>query len=37
MDSLSGAIIVFLISAAFVIAAGIGLARFGDDLAEATG
>jgi cation:H+ antiporter len=37
MDSLSGAIIVFLISSAFVIAAGIGLARFGDDLAEATG
>jgi cation:H+ antiporter len=37
MDTLSGAIVVFLISSAFVIAAGIGLARFGDDLAEATG
>jgi cation:H+ antiporter len=37
MDSLSGAILVFLVSSAFVIAAGIGLARFGDELAEATG
>jgi cation:H+ antiporter len=37
MDTLSGAILVFLVSSAFVIAAGIGLARFGDDLAEATG
>jgi cation:H+ antiporter len=37
MDTLSSAILVFLVSAAFVIAAGIGLARFGDDLAEATG
>jgi cation:H+ antiporter len=37
MDTLSGAIVVFLVSSAFVIAAGIGLARFGDDLAEATG
>ena len=37
MDTLTGAIVVFLISSAFVIAAGIGLARFGDDLAEATG
>jgi len=37
MESLSGAILVFLVSSAFVIAAGIGLARFGDDLAEATG
>ena len=37
MDTLNSAIVVFLVSAAFVIAAGIGLARFGDDLAEATG
>src|SRR3970040_2077711 len=37
MDTLSGAILVFLVSSAFVIAAGVGLARFGDDLAEATG
>jgi cation:H+ antiporter len=37
MDPLSSAIVVFLTSSAFVIAAGIGLARFGDDLAEATG
>jgi cation:H+ antiporter len=37
MDTLTSAIVVFLISSAFVIAAGIGLARFGDDLAEATG
>jgi cation:H+ antiporter len=37
METLSTAIIVFLISAAFTIGAGIGLARFGDDLAEATG
>jgi cation:H+ antiporter len=37
MESLSGAIVVFLVSSAFVVAAGIGLARFGDDLAEATG
>jgi len=37
METLSDAVIVFLISAAFTIAAGIGLARFGDELAEATG
>jgi cation:H+ antiporter len=37
METLGSAIVVFLISAAFVVAAGIGLARFGDDLAEATG
>jgi cation:H+ antiporter len=37
MDSLTGAILVFLVSSAFVIGAGIGLARFGDELAEATG
>lgn len=37
MDSLTGAILVFLASATFVIFAGIGLARFGDELAEKTG
>jgi len=37
METLGGAILVFLLSSAFVIAAGVGLARFGDDLAEATG
>src|ERR671919_746059 len=37
METLGTAVIVFLISAAFTIAAGIGLARYGDDLAEATG
>jgi cation:H+ antiporter len=37
MESLGAAISVFLVSAAFVIAAGIGLARFGDDLADVTG
>ncbi|MEX1994504.1 MAG: hypothetical protein WD929_07565 [Steroidobacteraceae bacterium] len=37
MDSLGGAILVFLVSAAFVVAAGVGLARFGDDLADVTG
>lgn len=37
MDTLIGAILVFLVSSAFVIAAGIGLARFGDELAEKTG
>src|ERR671910_2885761 len=37
METLSAAVIVFLISAAFTIAGGIGLARYGDDLAEATG
>jgi cation:H+ antiporter len=37
MESLGTAVVVFLVSAAFVIAAGIGLARYGDDLAESTG
>src|SRR3990170_7463978 len=37
MESLGGAALVFVLSAAFVIAAGIGLARYGDDLAESTG
>ena len=37
MESLGGAVIVFLVSAAFVIAGGVGLARFGDDIADVTG
>ncbi len=37
METLTGAILVFLVSAAFVVLAGIGLARFGDELAEKTG
>lgn len=37
MESLGAAIVVFFISAAFVVAAGMGLARYGDDLAESTG
>lgn len=37
METLGGAILVFLVSAAFVVAAGVGLARFGDDLADVTG
>lgn len=37
METLGGAVLVFLVSAAFVVLAGIGLARFGDELAEATG
>jgi cation:H+ antiporter len=37
MESLGGAIVVFLVSAAFVIAGGVGLARFGDDIADVTG
>lgn len=37
MESLGGAVSVFLASALFVILAGIGLARFGDELAEKTG
>jgi cation:H+ antiporter len=37
METLGSAILVFAASAAFVVAAGIGLARFGDDLAESTG
>jgi len=37
LDSLGGAVLVFLVSAAFVVAAGVGLARFGDDLADVTG
>ena len=37
MDSLAIALPVFLVSAAIVVAAGIGLARFGDELADHTG
>ena len=37
MESLGTAIVIFLVSAVFVIMAGVGLARFGDALAEATG
>jgi len=37
MDALGNAILVFLVSSAFVIGAGAGLARFGDELAAATG
>ena len=37
METLASAVTAFLISAAFVIAAGIGLARFGDELADKTG
>ncbi|OGA43417.1 MAG: hypothetical protein A3G24_13640 [Betaproteobacteria bacterium RIFCSPLOWO2_12_FULL_62_13] len=37
MESLTGAILVFIVSSAFVIAAGVNLARFGDELAEKTG
>lgn len=37
MESLGSAILIFLVSSAFVIMAGVGLARFGDELAEATG
>jgi cation:H+ antiporter len=37
MESLGGAVVVFLASAAFVVAGGIGLARFGDDIADVTG
>lgn len=37
MESLGGAIAVFLISAVCVVFAGIGLAKYGDDLAESTG
>ncbi|MDH5579052.1 MAG: hypothetical protein OEZ09_11410, partial [Betaproteobacteria bacterium] len=37
METLGTAALVFVVSAAFVIAAGIGLARYGDDLAESTG
>jgi len=37
METLGGAVLVFLVSAGFVVLAGMGLARFGDDLAEATG
>lgn len=37
MGSLESAILVFVLSAAFVVLAGIGLARFGDELAEKTG
>jgi len=37
MDSLGTAVLVFMVSSAAVIFAGIGLARFGDELAEKTG
>lgn len=37
MDSLTAAIVVFLVSSVCVIGAGIGLARYGDELAEKTG
>ena len=37
MGSLGGAILVFVVSAAVVIIAGVNLARFGDELAEVTG
>ena len=37
METLASAVLVFVLSAAFVVAAGIGLARFGDELAESTG
>ncbi len=37
MTTLTSALLVFLLSAACVVAAGIGLARFGDELAEKTG
>jgi cation:H+ antiporter len=37
METLGGAVLVFVVCAAFVVGAGIGLARFGDELAEATG
>ena len=37
MQSLTAAILVFLVSAACIVLAGIGLARFGDELAEKTG
>jgi len=37
METLGTAVIVFLVSATFVVFAGIGLARYGDDLAESTG
>ncbi len=37
MESLGGAVTMFLVSAAFVIAGGVGLARFGDDIADVTG
>jgi cation:H+ antiporter len=37
MEGLSGAIVVFVTAALFVVFAGVGLARFGDELAEKTG
>lgn len=37
MDGLAGAVTVFVIAALFVVVAGVGLARFGDELAEKTG
>lgn len=37
MEGLAGAVFVFVTAALFVVLAGIGLARFGDELAEKTG
>jgi cation:H+ antiporter len=37
MDALTSAILIFVVSSIFVVFAGIGLARFGDELAEKTG
>ncbi len=37
MEGLAGAIVVFVTAALFVVLAGVGLARFGDELAEKTG
>ena len=37
MESLGSAVVVFLVSAVCVVFAGIGLAKYGDDLAESTG
>ncbi len=37
MEGLAGAIVVFVTAALFVVIAGVGLARFGDELAEKTG
>jgi len=37
MDNLGSAVAIFALSAVFVVFAGIGLARFGDELAEKTG
>jgi len=37
MEGLAGAVVVFVTAALFVVIAGVGLARFGDELAEKTG